>query len=84
MITQSTTVVSGGEGGGQGWEGGGEGGEVVVNGRIIFESGRENGAFIAASEAAMYSASVADIAVVLCLELFQSTAPPFKMKKYHV
>ncbi|GKA26098.1 hypothetical protein Tco_0712207 [Tanacetum coccineum] len=30
-------------------------------------------ASIAAFEAAMYSASVADIAVVLCLELFQST-----------
>nr|GEY50773.1 hypothetical protein [Tanacetum cinerariifolium] len=41
-------------------------------------------ASIAASEAAMYSASVADIAVVLCLELFQSTAPPFKMKTYPV
>nr|GFB01522.1 retrotransposon protein, putative, Ty1-copia subclass [Tanacetum cinerariifolium] len=37
-------------------------------------------AFILASKAAMYSASVADIAVVLCLELFQSTAPLFKMK----
>ncbi|GJZ99326.1 hypothetical protein Tco_0671877 [Tanacetum coccineum] len=32
-------------------------------------------AYIAASEAAMYSACVKDIAVVLCLELFQSTAP---------
>ncbi|GJY19171.1 hypothetical protein Tco_0390662 [Tanacetum coccineum] len=39
---------------------------------------------IAASEAATYSASVADIAVILFLELFQSTAPPFKMKMYHV
>ncbi|GJZ44652.1 reverse transcriptase domain-containing protein [Tanacetum coccineum] len=41
-------------------------------------------AFIAASKAAMYSASVADIGELLCLELFQSTAPPFKMKTYHV
>ncbi|GKG12243.1 hypothetical protein Tco_0346480, partial [Tanacetum coccineum] len=39
---------------------------------------------IAASEAAMYSASVADIAVVLYLELFQSTVLPFKMKTYPV
>nr|GEZ82746.1 retrotransposon protein, putative, Ty1-copia subclass [Tanacetum cinerariifolium] len=37
-------------------------------------------ASIPASEAAMYSASVADITVVLCLELFQSIAPPFKTK----
>ncbi|GJS40987.1 hypothetical protein Tco_0566030, partial [Tanacetum coccineum] len=43
MITQSTMVVSGGEGGGQDWEGGGEGGEVVVNGGIIFVSGGEDG-----------------------------------------
>ncbi|GKD98505.1 hypothetical protein Tco_1382402, partial [Tanacetum coccineum] len=28
--------------------------------------------------------SIADIAVVLCLELFQSTAPPFKTKTYPV
>ncbi|GKD21369.1 putative reverse transcriptase domain-containing protein [Tanacetum coccineum] len=35
-----------------------------------------------ASETAMYSDYVADIAVVLCLELFQSTAPPFKTKTY--
>ncbi|GKG17152.1 hypothetical protein Tco_0362109, partial [Tanacetum coccineum] len=41
-------------------------------------------ASIAASEAAMYSAFIADITVVVCLELFQSTAPPFKMKTYHV
>ncbi|GKG37472.1 hypothetical protein Tco_0447645, partial [Tanacetum coccineum] len=41
-------------------------------------------ASIVPSEAAMYSASVADIEVVLCLELFQSTAPPFKMKTYLV
>nr|GEZ76123.1 hypothetical protein [Tanacetum cinerariifolium] len=41
-------------------------------------------ASIAAFEAATYSASVADIVVVLCLELFQSTVPPFKMKTYHV
>ncbi|GJU54839.1 hypothetical protein Tco_1228553 [Tanacetum coccineum] len=34
-------------------------------------------ASIAASAAAMYSASIEDIAVVLCLELFQSIAPPF-------
>nr|GEW13640.1 hypothetical protein [Tanacetum cinerariifolium] len=37
-------------------------------------------ASINASKAAIYSASVADTAVVLCLELFQSIAPPFKTK----
>ncbi|GKG60626.1 hypothetical protein Tco_0614188, partial [Tanacetum coccineum] len=40
-------------------------------------------ASITASEASMYSASVADI-LVLFLELFQSTAPPFKTKTYPV
>ncbi|GKF02535.1 hypothetical protein Tco_0029458, partial [Tanacetum coccineum] len=43
MITQSTMVVSSKEGGGESGEGDGEGGEVVVNGRIIFESGGEDG-----------------------------------------
>ncbi|GKD83488.1 hypothetical protein Tco_1350327 [Tanacetum coccineum] len=41
-------------------------------------------ASMAASEAAMYSDYVADIAVVLFLELFQSTAPPFRTKTYLV
>jgi hypothetical protein len=33
----------------------------------------------AASEAAMYSASVVESATVSCLELFQLTAPPFNV-----
>src|SRR5664279_976588 len=36
----------------------------------------------AASEAAMYSASVVESATVSCLELFQLTAPPFKVNTY--
>ncbi|GJX07885.1 cullin-1-like protein [Tanacetum coccineum] len=36
-------------------------------------------ASVPASEAAMYSASVADIAVILCLELFRSTACSFML-----
>jgi hypothetical protein len=32
-----------------------------------------------ASEAAMYSASVVDPVITLCLQLFQLTAPPFKI-----
>ena len=33
--------------------------------------------YIAASEAAMYSASVVESATVSCMEFFQLTAPPF-------
>jgi hypothetical protein len=36
----------------------------------------------AASEAAMYSASVVDLATTLCLELLQLTAPPFITNTY--
>ena len=36
-------------------------------------------ASLAASEAAMYSDSVVESAVVSCLELFQLTAPPFNV-----
>ncbi|KAK2987604.1 hypothetical protein RJ640_009348 [Escallonia rubra] len=38
-------------------------------------------ASFAASEAAMYSASVTESATVACLELFELTAPPFKVSK---
>nr|GEW09300.1 retrotransposon protein, putative, Ty1-copia subclass [Tanacetum cinerariifolium] len=41
-------------------------------------------ASIDASAATMYPASVEDIAVVLCLALFQSTAPPLSMNTYPV
>ncbi|GJZ63026.1 hypothetical protein Tco_0619447 [Tanacetum coccineum] len=37
---------------------------------------------MAASEEAMYSTSIEDIAIVLCLALFQSMAPPLCMKTY--
>ena len=37
-------------------------------------------ASFAASEAATYSASVVESAVVVCLELFQQTAPPLHKK----
>ncbi|PRQ50071.1 hypothetical protein RchiOBHm_Chr2g0129021 [Rosa chinensis] len=37
-------------------------------------------ASFAASDAAMYSASVVESAVTLCLQLLQFTAPPFKVK----
>ncbi|EFH51116.1 predicted protein, partial [Arabidopsis lyrata subsp. lyrata] len=37
-------------------------------------------ASLAASEAAIYSASVVESATVLCLELFQLTAPPLRQK----
>ena len=36
----------------------------------------------AASDAVMYSASVVESATVLCFELFQLTAPPFKQNAY--
>ncbi|KAL0439317.1 UNVERIFIED_CONTAM: hypothetical protein Slati_2414700 [Sesamum latifolium] len=36
-------------------------------------------ASLAASEAAMYSASVVEFAVVSCLELFQATTPPLSL-----
>ena len=36
-------------------------------------------AYLAASDAAIYSASVVESAVTLCLELFQLTAPPLQM-----
>ena len=36
-------------------------------------------ASLAAFEAAIYSASVVESVVVTCLELFQLTAPPFKV-----
>ena len=36
---------------------------------------------LAASLAAIYSASVVESAVVGCLELFQDTAPPFKVNR---
>ena len=36
-----------------------------------------------ASEAAIYSASVVESAILDCLELFQLTAPPFSRKMYH-
>ena len=36
-------------------------------------------AFLAASDAAIYSASIVESAIVLCLELFQLTTPPFKV-----
>ncbi|GJZ55386.1 hypothetical protein Tco_0610579 [Tanacetum coccineum] len=41
-------------------------------------------ASIDASAAAMYSAYVEDIAVVLCLALFQSMAPPLSTNTYPV
>ncbi|XP_054797587.1 uncharacterized protein LOC129302717 [Prosopis cineraria] len=37
-------------------------------------------ASLAASDATIYSASVAKSAIVLCFELFQLTAPPFKLE----
>ena len=39
-------------------------------------------ASFAASDAAIYSASVVESAVVSYLELFQLTAPPFKVNMY--
>ena len=41
-------------------------------------------ASLEASEATIYSASIDDVATVLYLALFQSTAPPFEMKTYPV
>ena len=40
--------------------------------------------YIAASEAALYSASYVDHATTLCLELHQLTAPPFNKNTYPV
>ncbi|GJZ55465.1 hypothetical protein Tco_0610658 [Tanacetum coccineum] len=37
-----------------------------------------------ASKAAIYSASVDEVAKILCFMLFQSTAPPFKMNTYQL
>ena len=39
-------------------------------------------ASLAASDAAIYSASVVESAVVLCLQLLQLTVPPFRVKTY--
>ena len=36
-------------------------------------------ALLAASDAAIYSASIVESATVLCLKLFQLTTPPFKV-----
>ncbi|GJX01003.1 hypothetical protein Tco_0184916 [Tanacetum coccineum] len=61
MITQSTMVVSSEEGRGESGEGDGEGGEVVVNGRIIFESGGEDGGIVGGVKMSLsFSTVVAD------------------------